>query len=66
MEAHPAAARFLYVGDNPDKDFLAPNRLGWTTVMVRDERNLHSPWSGLGEAAPLLVLESFAALVDLR
>ena len=24
----------LYVGDNPDKDFLAPNRLGWTTVQI--------------------------------
>jgi putative hydrolase of the HAD superfamily len=66
MEAHPSAARFFYVGDNPAKDFIAPNRLGWTTVMVRDGRNLHSPWFGPGEAAPRLTLESLAALVDLR
>jgi putative hydrolase of the HAD superfamily len=26
--------RFVYVGDNPARDFLAPNALGWTTVMV--------------------------------
>jgi putative hydrolase of the HAD superfamily len=24
-----------YVGDNPLKDFLAPNRMGWTTIRVR-------------------------------
>ena len=26
---------FVYIGDNPAKDFLAPNTLGWTTIMVR-------------------------------
>jgi putative hydrolase of the HAD superfamily len=28
--------RFVYVGDNPAKDFIAPNRLGWQTVCVLD------------------------------
>lgn len=27
----------IYVGDNPAKDFLAPNRLGWLTVRVSRE-----------------------------
>jgi putative hydrolase of the HAD superfamily len=26
--------RFIYIGDNPAKDFAAPNALGWTTIMV--------------------------------
>jgi len=26
--------RFVYVGDNPAKDFVAPNALGWVSVMV--------------------------------
>ncbi|WP_289299852.1 HAD family hydrolase [Duncaniella muris] len=26
---------YVYVGDNPAKDFIAPNRLGWTTVGFR-------------------------------
>lgn len=30
----PAAA-CVYVGDNPAKDFVAPNRLGWRTVHLR-------------------------------
>ena len=33
---------FYYVGDNPEKDFLAPNQLGWTTVCLIDNgRNIH-------------------------
>jgi len=27
-------ARCCYVADNPEKDFLTPNRLGWTTIRV--------------------------------
>jgi len=27
-------ARFVYVGDNPAKDFVAPNARGWITVMI--------------------------------
>lgn len=26
---------YVYVGDNPAKDFIAPNRLGWTTIGFR-------------------------------
>ena len=32
LEIEPAAC--LYVADNPAKDFLAPNALGWTTVQI--------------------------------
>lgn len=33
---------FCYVGDNPDKDFIAPNQLGWDTVCLLDDgRNIH-------------------------
>lgn len=37
----PGAA-YVYVGDNPAKDFIAPNRLGWDTVCLLDDgRNIH-------------------------
>lgn len=65
MRAHPTASRFLYVGDNPAKDFIAPNRLGWTTVMVRDDRNLHGVACGAGGAAPHLTVDCLASLADL-
>jgi len=32
-----------YIGDNPRKDFVAPNQLGWTTIMLlNDGYNIHS------------------------
>lgn len=35
-------ATFAYAGDNPRKDFLAPNRLGWQTICLLDDgRNIH-------------------------
>jgi putative hydrolase of the HAD superfamily len=34
--------RLVYVGDNPAKDFQAPNRLGWTTVQI--DRPAHRPF----------------------
>lgn len=42
-DKYPKAKRFLYVGDNLKKDFIAPNALNWLTVGVRDQgRNIHS------------------------
>ncbi len=33
---------YWYVGDNPTKDFLAPNQLGWNTICLLDDgRNIH-------------------------
>ncbi|WP_343549260.1 HAD family hydrolase [Ralstonia sp.] len=37
------AREYVYVADNPRKDFIAPNRLRWRTIGLRgDERNIHS------------------------
>ncbi len=37
------ANRYIYVADNPAKDFVAPNQLGWMTVGIKgDIRNIHS------------------------
>ena len=33
---------YYYIGDNPAKDFIAPNSLGWTTVCLLDNGcNIH-------------------------
>jgi len=38
-----ACADYFYIADNPEKDFIAPNRLGWTTVCLLDRgNNIHS------------------------
>jgi putative hydrolase of the HAD superfamily len=41
MDAYPQS-EFVYVGDNPAKDFVTPNRLGWATIgLLDDGRNIH-------------------------
>lgn len=42
MRDYPAQA-YVYVADNPRKDFVAPNALNWKTIGLKgDERNIHS------------------------
>jgi putative hydrolase of the HAD superfamily len=40
--------RLVYVADNPKKDFIAPNQLGWTTIRIQ---------RGAGEYTALAALE---------
>jgi putative hydrolase of the HAD superfamily len=41
MASYPSCT-YYYIGDNPAKDFVAPNRLGWNTVCLLDDgRNIH-------------------------
>ena len=41
MERYPSHT-YYYIGDNPAKDFVAPNHLGWTTICLLDDgRNIH-------------------------
>lgn len=44
MQRLPHVSTFVYVGDNPEKDFIHPNRLGWITIMLADNSNcnIHS------------------------
>jgi len=30
---------FFYIADNPKKDFITPNALGWRTIMIEDDEN---------------------------
>lgn len=43
FEKQLKATEFVYVADNPKKDFVAANQLGWTTICLLDSgRNVHS------------------------
>lgn len=49
--------QIAYVGDNPDKDFAAPVRLGWQVVRLRQTGSLHEESStptGIAEASTLV------------
>jgi putative hydrolase of the HAD superfamily len=61
--------RLVYVGDNPAKDFQAPNRLGWTTVQVdrpaQRAFNIHRGAAALPDGAAQHVIESLDVLQEL-
>lgn len=39
MDKYPECRDFTYIGDNPQKDFIAPNTLGWNTICLLDDGN---------------------------
>ena len=42
MTHYPHAQEYIYIGDNPKKDFLTPNYLNWQTIgLLDDGRNIH-------------------------
>jgi len=41
VAARVQARRYVYVADNPAKDFAGPNELGWATIRVRRPGGLH-------------------------
>ncbi|MGM9844971.1 MAG: HAD family hydrolase [Muribaculaceae bacterium] len=42
FEQRYPGCRYVYVADNPAKDFVAPNAMGWGTVALLDDgRNIH-------------------------
>lgn len=52
---HPACA---YVADNPAKDFVAPNALGWRTIRYRFDGQVHSREAVLPGGRPQIVATS--------
>jgi len=50
--AHDACS---YVGDNPAKDFVAPNRLGWRTIQLRWPGQIHADKAAPPDGRPQAV-----------
>ena len=66
MKRYPECQDFTYVGDNPRKDFFAPNALGWMTVCLKDDgRNIHKQdfTSITAQALPKKTIESLKELI---
>ena len=56
--------RFVYIGDNPAKDFVAPNARGWTTVQVLRPQRIHARAAMADGGAAQHVIDTLAALTD--
>ena len=66
MKRYPECQDFTYVGDNPRKDFIAPNALGWMTICLMDYgRNIHRQDldSTTAQALPMKTIESLRDLI---
>lgn len=61
------ADKYYYIGDNPKKDFLAPNALGWITVGIRNNNALHEQNVDGSEtmSSPSIWIKSIREIVEL-
>ena len=59
------AAEAVYVGDNPDKDFIGPNRLGMTTVQLTKYCGPDAPAASSEEARARFRVRQLSELVDI-
>lgn len=66
METYPDS-QYLYVGDNPDKDFLVPNQLGWMTVCLLDNgQNIHpQDFTLASEYLPQRTIKDITELIEI-
>jgi putative hydrolase of the HAD superfamily len=60
----PFEGRFIYVADNPAKDFIAPIALGWETVRVRRALGLYARHDTPSGAEPDVELGDLSGLPD--
>ena len=70
MERTGGNGPYVYVGDNPEKDFVAPNRLGWLTVGYKRGGNGEniSPYdadSVAEENRPFVEIDNLCELIGL-
>lgn len=57
-------SQFIYIADNPNKDFISPNNLGWLTICILDNgHNIHKQQFSLPSLhLPKFKINSFADL----
>ena len=59
---------YAYVADNPSKDFIAPNSLGWETIgVLGSEKNIHIQQNNLDEQSnPTIWVNSIEEIANLE
>ena len=54
--------RFVYIGDNPAKDFVAPNAMGWLSIWVDRPGGIHHGAKVAEGGAPQVTIKSLREL----
>lgn len=62
LRATGATGRFVYIGDNPAKDFVTPNARGWISVQVHRPQRIHARAETAPGGAPQYELHSLKEL----
>jgi putative hydrolase of the HAD superfamily len=59
------AENYIYIADNPKKDFITPNKLGWTSICLLDKgQNVHVQNFDLPkDFLPQLFINSFQEII---
>lgn len=67
VHRYPEAKGFSYVADNPAKDFLNPNLMGWRTICLLDKGgNIHPQKADVAEEyRPQLTISSLRELLSM-
>jgi len=60
-------AEYFYIADNPKKDFLTPNKLGWTSICLLDKgNNIHPQNFDLEtDYVPKIKVDSLKEIIDI-
>lgn len=54
--------RFVYIGDNPAKDFVAPNAMGWLTIWIDRPGGIHHGAKVADGGEPQVTIKSLREL----
>jgi putative hydrolase of the HAD superfamily len=60
-----SSKEYVYIADNTQKDFITPNKLGWTTICLLDKgQNIHKQNFELSnEYLPKFTINSFEEII---
>ena len=64
VDTYGDSFKYAYIGDNTHKDFVSPNRLGWTTICIEDNgEHIHKQSFLNNESAlPRYVVKDFTEI----
>jgi putative hydrolase of the HAD superfamily len=65
MENNNHAENYIYIADNPNKDFITPNKLGWTSICLLDRgQNVHKQNFNISsDYLPQFLISSFEEII---
>ena len=59
------ATECVYIADNPTKDFVAPNQLGWKSLRIRRPYGLHAALENPPDSPPNAEINDFSSILPL-